>query len=423
MNHDQAHQGDGQGTLDPTTVGEEANEKDPKPWWNDDQRIVDCMHTYEKLQIKNNTGILQRDILNNQTSDTPLSRYIVEPESVQRYSPPIAVDFTTPGAQGALDCPFQPIRSMPHSQINARIDPLPTPPELKEHLIQDPIAAEFNVIDVSSPPPSVTASFKCPIRFLDQHSPEEVAKYVENHKHEIPRSHEVCVRRYQKSQQSIRQLDAKYGNLVSMIQGLGMKHQSLLPTEEETQAAALERESMEKVEKWAEHCSDTHEPETTSKVMRDDESDARTGHFERPLEEIRVGESPSRPWGIHVPYTEGLALSSGPDQNEKRVLTETDVFPPRKFVHSEPSETKPAQCPFGHGRGRPMPQSQASNGPHESSVVEPVTHHTEPTNQSNDAKNVPSTLHAPDQPRMMFTGPVFIGYSPEHASQILQSFR
>ena len=54
----------------------------------------------------------------------------------------------------------------------------------------------------------------CPIRFLDQHSPEEVATYFEKHKHELPRSHEVCVRRYQKNEEQIRKLDAKYGSPV-----------------------------------------------------------------------------------------------------------------------------------------------------------------------------------------------------------------
>ena len=43
----------------------------------------------------------------------------------------------------------------------------------------------------SNPDPNV-----CPIRFLDQHSPVEAATYFENHKHEIPRSHEICVKRY-----------------------------------------------------------------------------------------------------------------------------------------------------------------------------------------------------------------------------------
>ncbi|CRK12934.1 hypothetical protein BN1723_017316, partial [Verticillium longisporum] len=71
---------------------------------------------------------------------------------------------------------------------------------------------------------------KCPIRYLDQHSPEEIAHYVETHKHELPRSHEVCVRRYQRSEDQIRKLDAKYGNLVSMVQCLSTLHKPMLPT-------------------------------------------------------------------------------------------------------------------------------------------------------------------------------------------------
>jgi len=59
---------------------------------------------------------------------------------------------------------------------------------------------------------------------MDQHSPEEIAKYFENHKHEIPRSHAICVNRFQRNGESMRQIDEKYGNLVNMIQGLGQKH-------------------------------------------------------------------------------------------------------------------------------------------------------------------------------------------------------
>ena len=53
---------------------------------------------------------------------------------------------------------------------------------MKQHLAQAESAVDIGV---------------CPIRFLDQHSPEEVATYFERHKHELPRSHEVCVKRYQ----------------------------------------------------------------------------------------------------------------------------------------------------------------------------------------------------------------------------------
>ena len=54
-------------------------------------------------------------------------------------------------------------------------------------------------------------------------------QYFEKHKHELPRSHEVCINRFQSNAQSIEELDRKYGDLVSMIQGLGQKHQDYLP--------------------------------------------------------------------------------------------------------------------------------------------------------------------------------------------------
>ncbi|KKF94247.1 hypothetical protein CFO_g3404 [Ceratocystis platani] len=79
-------------------------------------------------------------------------------------------------------------------------------------------------------------SATCPIRYLDKHTPEEIAQYVEKHKHQIPRSHEICVRRYQQSDEQVRKLDAKYGNLVSMIEGLSQLHKPMLASEE----AALE---------------------------------------------------------------------------------------------------------------------------------------------------------------------------------------
>jgi hypothetical protein len=112
----------------------------------------------------------------------------------------------------------------------------------------------------ASAEPSVAASGSaavCPIRFLDQHDPEEVAQYFEKHKHELPRSHEVCITRFQSNQDSIEQLDRKYGNLVNMIQGLGQKHQAWLP--EEPEDAIEEEPEVEmvtdgkadaKVEKW-----------------------------------------------------------------------------------------------------------------------------------------------------------------------------
>ena len=115
-----------------------------------------------------------------------------------------------------------------------------------------------------------------------------------------------------------------------MIQGLGVKHKPLLPSDDH-----------ERVEHWTE----TLLPE-------------RDGHFERPLKEVRVGESPSRPWGISLPL-------------------------------DHPTGELPAQ----HG---PAGATEHSEGPKETST--------------------PSL----QLPRMTFTGPVFIGYSQEQAAFILR---
>ena len=338
-------------------------------------------------------------------------------------------DFTTTGMQGNLECRFASMaatRKRQQAYIKSdvsdfkRHDSLPTPPEPKEQIEIDPIAAEFHTADFSSPPPSATGSAsKCPIRFLDQHSPEEVARYFENHKHEIPRSHEICVKRYQSNSESIRQLDAKYGNLVSMIQGLGVKHQPLLPTKEgeDDEAAGFEQESIEKVEKWTVDCSDEHAGITTQTQDHDASGDDREGHFDRPLKEIRVGESPSRPWGISVPYAEGLALSisSGKDLEEEQVR-ERESIQQRHHETSTTEEPK-GKCPFSNlgpngFREKPEQRDEAAATPPAMNGVK----------TPKDDRATPKTTQAVfgAQPKMVFTGPVFIGYSAEQAAILLR---
>jgi len=350
-------------------------------------------------------------------------------------------DFTTPGTKGDLRCPFasEKFRRRPGTTAvstgqtpQIRPDALPTPPGLKGFPSQDPIAAEFHTTNFASPPPSVTASAsKCPIRFLDQHSPEEVAKYFENHKHEIPRSHEICVKRYQSNEQSIRQLDAKYGNLVSMIQGLGMKHQPMLVTKEEKEgdeeiSVVAEQESMDKVAKWATTCSEN--VEDVPEVAPDGISETRTSNFDRPLKDIRVGESPSRPWGIQVPSTEGLALSNNSEEEFEAgpapSIGRSQAYDRRLPEVSQVPETKPSRCPFGHGISKP--ESQAGFLEH------PLPLHGGVTSRSSEKQSVsaqePSlevktdTVSRQEQPRMVFTGPVFIGYTPEQASSLMQAY-
>ena len=212
---------------------------------------------------------------------------------------------------------------------------------------------------------------QCPIRALDHHSPEEVARYFEEHKREIPRSHEVCIKRYQNNTESIRKLDAKYGNLVNMIQGLSAKHQPFLASkddEEHTKGALSE--NIVSVKEWASNVKlqDTKDADYV------EASDDRQSHFDRPLKEIRVGESPSRPWGIALPVADSL---------------DTDG-------------------------------SFARTGPKQRDAYEPGTSRNgQSTKYAEKIQTPTSTPHQGPQeavPKVVFNGPVFIGYPPEQAT-------
>ena len=286
----------------------------------------------------------------------------------------------TTGQKGLqrMGCPFGSMTKEQHAEqqpfkvasaITQRPDSLPTPPETQEQYINDADGGDPPK-EANLPPPSVTGSFsKCPIRMLDEKPPEEVAEYFETHKHEIPRSHEVCVKRYQSNEQSIRQLDAKYGNLVNMIKGLGMKHQPLLHDKDE---GNIEKKPGGKVENWVEGVRPA--PGDIALVNNKDADSAaledREGHFDRPLKEVRVGESPSRPWGISVPIR--------PPQTEEGLSGEKDPHP----------------------------------------VLEPTL-----AQPANDINGTPAKLASDcvrDHPHMVFNGPVFIGYPPEQAAAFLK---
>ncbi|KAK5113806.1 hypothetical protein LTR62_003190 [Meristemomyces frigidus] len=274
----------------------------------------------------------------------------------------------------------------------------------------------------------------CPIRFLDQHSPEEVATYFENHKHELPRSHEVCVRRYQSNEAQIRQLDAKYGNLVSMIQGLGAKHKELLPDEpvdgdsDLAAQAEQDKKSDEKVRKWASSVSapmvESHEALQPESKTQDDE---RQPHFERPLRDIRVGESPSRPWGISVP-AKYLEEHHGSDTSSRPVQGAASTSEPQKEAQhaidaTALPEARVSKCPFG------FDQSTAAAPPQTSDEIKSTHDQKQEVPQPQQPVFVaPEVLqdskrgdtNKDQEPRMLFTGPVFIGYSAEDAAKILR---
>jgi len=347
-------------------------------------------------------------------------------------------DFTVPGRKSKLLCPFAVTQNSQHQnpqETGYNPDSPLTPPGqtgTDPQDPQDPMCAALYAGTMSSPPPSATGSAaKCPIRFLDQHSPEEVAQYFESHKHEIPRSHEVCVKRYQRNEDDIRKLDAKYGNLVNMIQGLGQKHQPMLPTNEgEVLEYEADKKSNERVESWAKAVSmdgvDEEEMESLAKTDEDRES-----RFDRPLKEIRVGESPSRPWGISVPYVDGLPTSSAPTTVASKMpvppLDSHIVTPP------QPAPSRPAgKCPFGHGA---MPKAKVESEPDDSPrAAVPNPPPPEAPKPNNAAHTHPNFLQGPDfakladrgaenytsRNQIVFTGPVFIGYPVEQAVALLR---
>ncbi|KAL8651210.1 MAG: hypothetical protein Q9226_004806 [Calogaya cf. arnoldii] len=283
-------------------------------------------------------------------------------------------------------CPFAALQSTapnPHTASSSRDGITSQEQALPNGTAEDPMAAAHPAAEALSLAASQTGSAsKCPIRFLDQHSPEEVAEYFKNHRHEIPRSHEICVKRYQRNEDQIRQLDHKYGSLVSMIQGLGQKHQPMLHTKNGEENVSQARTSQDiKVEEWA-HDVDGHDhklPEIKS-VPEDPyiKSEERTSHFDRPLKEIRVGESPSRPWGISVPLGAHIpASAASPSHHEKRDVADSN--------RPEPPTPPPASSIHGKAKAAVKP-SEASQR----------------------------------QPSMLFTGPVFIGYAPDQIADILQ---
>ncbi|KAK5682632.1 hypothetical protein LTS10_005760 [Elasticomyces elasticus] len=324
----------------------------------------------------------------------------------------------------------------------------------------------------------------CPIRFMDQHSPEEVATYFEKHKHELPRSHEVCVRRYQSNESQIRELDAKYGNLVSMIQGLGQRHKELLPEEPaeedeegEGDAGGMSKEGGDKVRAWARSVSaeavdgeeDVVTPEVHDAHVQDTDEE-RASRFDRPLREIRVGESPSRPWGISVPAKYLEAIEGEIAAKREEIASGAAQKVDSKVESDVKAPVAAGRCPFGFDQtttAGPTPaatrevdttttmpfQAQQPVVPVQSlapdntalelrllelelrnkelrecvlwleeekrgaGLAKPATF---PPQQQPAFVTSPATEKKDEQPRMLFTGPVFIGYGVEDAARILR---
>jgi len=355
-------------------------------------------------------------------------------------------DFTTNGVKGSLRCPFAKSNDQAQSATgmsNGTQDPSKLPNgDICGHDDLDPIKAELNQDRFSSPTVSGRSSAaRCPIRYLDRHTPEEVAQYFENHKHEIPRSHTICLKRYQKDAQSMRQIDAKYGSFVNLIRGLGEKHQAFLPNQNRTGSAAPapRSASAERVERWAEDVSSkTQKPETleTAEEDRLDDNDDRKSHFERPLREVRVGESPSRPWGIPVPVTDhpppsaehspaapvpvpsNTAVSSELKKPESTAADPSTITPPQDS-HAPARQT--GQCPFSHLASQQDSALGTESRPSQERKLNDTSTASkdhvsgEPTVSPNVTRST-----TPSPTTIVFNGPVFFGYSAEQTVTLIQ---
>ncbi|PNY28820.1 Uncharacterized protein TCAP_01255 [Tolypocladium capitatum] len=372
-------------------------------------------------------------------------------------------DFTVQGKKGNLQCPF----SRPAGDMDGNGDDAQGEvPDQTPHHSGDPICVAMYEETTSHPAPSGTAASKCPIRFMDKHSPEEIAHYVETHKHELPRSHEVCLRRYQKDQDQMKKLDSKYGNMVSMIEGLSQLHQPMLSEEGEQRPqhqSDVDRASNERVENWAHAVSGTADSEA-SREPAEEEDGERRSHFDRPLKEVRVGESPSRPWGISVPVYEPSGQEHehplspppapvrmpNPDQGMRMPTNGVGKCP---FDHAKlaalkalalPALPEPKPCPTPHAPGN-TPFTPGKETIPSSSPTMPRPAHInlgaskeEPPFTPVEETMFPSSPRLPlpafinpnaskerpgSAPQMVFTGPVFIGYPMDQAIQLLNHYR
>lgn len=330
-------------------------------------------------------------------------------------------DFTVEGKKGNLQCPFRATPCVGDGDFQ------PQALEMYPHASEDPLRAAMSAESTSQPAASGTAVSKCPIRFMDRHSAAEIAHYVETHKHELPRSHEVCLRRYQKNEEQIRKLDSKYGNIVSMIEDLGQLHQPMLPEEQGAlpRQIDVDRTSIERVETWAQGVSVTVQSEVYDRPTR--ELSERQGHFDRQLKEVRVGESPSRPWGISIPVCETASHA------ECSVSPPAPVRMPRSRQHGQ-SFSEGRKCPLDQsktadvGGSTRLPECDGENlrsASNSDEAPDTRTHQrtglSSPLPQTRPAFFSAETLkvEAGSARHMIFTGPVFIGYPMDQAVQFL----
>lgn len=254
----------------------------------------------------------------------------------------------------------------------------------------------------------------------------------------------------------MRHLDAKYGNLISMIRGLSVKHQAFLPGAEN--GASGSSSSAERVEKWAEDVGRTPKQEMHPTIKEEEgeghHEEERQGHFDRPLRDIRLGESPSRPWGIPVPIplnplpTSPLQSPPAPvpppqsQSNKPPDHPSTDDASVAPLQESTPNESDaappPRRCPFGHSAPKPAATATAAPEPEPKPKPEKLDPEIQTIRNDNSKGQVSDAAEDPGekpdgsqlnnskpsaQANIVFNGPVFFGFSPEQTAIFLQQLQ
>jgi hypothetical protein len=131
-----------------------------------------------------------------------------------------------------------------------------------------------------------------------------------------------------------------------------------------------------------------------------DDEDERKPHFARSLREVRVGESPSRPWGISVPRAQKPSKSAmlSNKGSEPAGPAQPEISIPKSVQGDQVRK-----CPVDHGIHNAIPDATGTQS----------------------ARNTPAPKvlgqETSSYPHIVFNGPVFFGYSAEQAAALLQS--
>jgi hypothetical protein len=214
-----------------------------------------------------------------------------------------------------------------------------------------------------------------------------------------------------------------------MIQGLGIRHRPLLPVKDDDEGSSIKAEQGmrdERLEQWAEGVNETYGESDEGSVVKDeDKSDRGRSHevnSDRLLKEIRVGESPGRPWGIPIPPLPEPVLVANPSEHaEPAHLTATNTnSTPMTPLPSQEANTKRKACRIRHPRQLPTTNPDS---PQQFQPPEPMRTSPTPNIQiKHNAAFVTPSATAVDpagRQQMVFTGPVFVGFSVEEARAVL----